>query len=806
MSRRGKKYKSTKKRRDVFTRKKLSTAVSAATLLATSGYVVAQSSIEEVVVTATRRAQAVQDIPYNISTISGDEITRMGATSLTDVVRMVPGLASATVGQRQSINSTLILRGVNANNPGTQSIIQNMTDPAVSTYIGDIPLYFNFKLTDIERVEVLRGPQGTLYGSGSVGGTVRFIFNKPDTEEKIARVSGRFSANDESDEMNYSTDFIGNLPLSDNFAVRVTGGYEQQGGVTDASGLLQLDSTGVPVLGDPTDPDSAGIFLPTQKDTDDFESWYIRASALWDITDNATAVLSLMHQEDDGDGDTLKGITNGADEGPGWDHTERHLAGPAEFETDMVSLEVSVDLGFASLTSATGYSKADQDNAHDVSGLYDAITGLYFGFPNARIAAPSITSTEAEVVTEELRLVSQGDGPWDWVAGFWYKDQEQTAAFDDKFLGFSTWAADPTSSGSLIAQLYGQPTVQAFFAAFYGGDTNADPYIQRRTLKFEEKAVFGELTYHVTDAWQVTAGFRQFWQDFSQDNRIDFSVIGPGFTTDEQTSANFNDHILKVNTSYQINDDHMVYFTWAEGFRHGGANGFPIVGPNAVDASLLIYDQDEATNYEIGAKGFLFDGRARYSAAIYRIDWDEPQLDNFLGPLAVPSVLNGNKARTQGIEFEMNAQWTDNLSMTFGYSYTDAELKSGFAVTGGAQVGNDGERLPGVPKHQISWAANLFQPLNNNSELHYYINGSYRSSINTNFNSTFRDFASLDGFAIVDAGINWNWDKWSIGAFVNNIGNEEALSGVNISRDTFDDTGWVGRPRHYGITASYSFF
>ena len=263
--------------RDYFSPNTLAVAIGA--IVMTSG-VIAEATLEEVVVTATRRATSVQDIPYNISAIDGDALRRTGATGLTDALRMIPGLASADVGQRQAINSTIILRGVNANNPGRNSITQNMTDPAVSMYVDDVPMYFNINANDVDRVEVLRGPQGTLYGSGSVGGTVRFILNKPSTEESFARISGRFGTNEESDEMNHSTDFVGNLPVSDNAALRVNVGYKTLGGVTDAVGLLKVDSNNVSVLSDPNDVDSAAIVLPTQEDTDGYQSWYFRGALL----------------------------------------------------------------------------------------------------------------------------------------------------------------------------------------------------------------------------------------------------------------------------------------------------------------------------------------------------------------------------------------------------------------------------------------------------------------------------------------------------------------------------------------------
>jgi outer membrane receptor protein involved in Fe transport len=250
----------------------------------------------------------------------------------------------------------------------------------------------------------------------------------------------------------------------------------------------------------------------------------------------------------------------------------------------------------------------------------------------------------------------------------------------------------------------------------------------------------------------------------------------------------------------------MIYATWSQGFRHGGANGFPTIGPYAVDESLLEYAPDEADNFEVGIKGTSSDQSLRYSLSVYRIDWENPQLDVFLGPLAIPSVINGSEARNQGIESELTAQLTDNLTMTFGYSYTSAELTKAFTIPGSSpKIGNDGDPLPGVPKRQASLALNYYQPIEN-GQANYYLNGSYRSEVDTTFNSDFSDYANLDGFSIWNLGVNWELDGYSVGLFVNNATNEEGMTGVSgIERPVFSQRAALTRPRSYGVSFSYNF-
>ena len=190
----------------VFRRKRLSTAVALGALMIATE-VAAQPELEEVVVTATRRAQAVQDVPYSISVLNGQTIDNTGVTDLNDMVSLIPGLVSAEMGADAGVNSSLIMRGVNANNPGTNNILPNVVEASVSTYLNNSPVFLNLKLADISRVEVLRGPQGTLYGSGSVGGTVRFIFNEPDTEQASASVSAGVSSSAHSDDLGHEVSF-----------------------------------------------------------------------------------------------------------------------------------------------------------------------------------------------------------------------------------------------------------------------------------------------------------------------------------------------------------------------------------------------------------------------------------------------------------------------------------------------------------------------------------------------------------------------------------------------------------------------
>ena len=826
-------------------RKKLSLAVSAGAMLA-SPFASAQNVLEEVIVTAQRRSESVIDVPYNISVIGGDMIKSVGAANVDDVLRMIPGLAFDNAGNKQQLNNNMILRGVNFQSPGFTNSFQNLADAPVSMYVGEIPVFSVIQMTDIERVEVLRGPQGTLYGSGSVGGTLKFHFNNPDTENRVLDVSSKFSGNSHSDELNYGVNFVGNLPISDNFAIRVAGGYQELGGVTDSNGQFALGpntdpaSTGPvtsavigtlppvpvftqPLLSDPTDPDSAPIIEPIE-DIDNFDTWHLRVSALLDVNDNFEVLASWYHQEDDGTGDTAAGIIgNDPNNNTEWSHTLRRGSEFLNFKTDIAALEISADLGFATVTSATGYTYLDKDYTNDISGLYQRLDdldfgffpgfGSYGGFPRLQTPSPQVVD-EFETFTEEIRLVTDTGSRWDAVAGFFYKDQRQDVGGYDLWPGYFSWIQDPTTA---VATATGA-TVAATLAP-YANTTLSYPFTLFREIDFEEKAVFGEVTFRITDKWQITGGARIFWQDFGQKLFNSLPICGvfcsttgaplDGVVADEALVADFQDEIFKVNTSYDFRDDHKIYFTWAEGFRHGGANPFGtggILGP----PEFATYASDKATNWEIGLKGMLMGNRARYSMAGYFIQWDNPQTDGFFGGFALPAVINAEEAETLGFEMEFTAAPTENWLITFGYNYVNAEFSKDATTLAGLSgtLGSiaDGDPLPGVPEHMASWSVDYFRPLQNGAEIHANLNGNVRSSITTFPNANFRDYAEIDGFSLWNASINYRMDKWSIGAFVNNIGDEVALTGARIFQGEFDDRATIGRPRSFGISANYSFY
>ena len=351
--------------------------------------------------------------------------------------------------------------------------------------------------------------------------------------------------------------------------------------------------------------------------------------------------------------------------------------------------------------------------------------------------------------------------------------------------------------------------------------------------------VFGELTLHVNEEWQITGGIRAFWQDFLHDFDQTLPFCGlfcsnpqqPGFllggTTVTDAKRDFQDQIFKVNTSYNISDDMMAYFTWAEGFRHGGANTLPQAGRQASLPGLLQFQPDTTTNWEVGLKGSL-SKNINYSIAAYIVEWDKFQFNSF-NSNGFKVVLNGDKAETKGIELELNGNMGEGLTYNIGYSFVDAKVTKDFVIsdylagtTGSFAIPafttaplitvSDGDTLPNVSEHTFAFALGYLQPLKMNTwSLAYHVDGKYSSDTKSTFNQSInlgRDFFEIDSYAVFNASIALESNEnWTASLFVRNIGNEQNLAAGN----TAASAGGVHqyffslRPRTIGLAFNYRY-
>ena len=777
---------------------------------------------EEIVVTAGRRSQTVLDVPYNITALSADTLSRTGASSVNDVIRLVPGLVQNDQGPAlYGSGNNVIMRGLNAQSQsriGTGGTTQTVSP--VSTYFGNVPIFFALTMNDIERVEVLRGPQGTLYGSGSVGGTLRFIPKKPQSGQFLAEARSGFGWSERAGSPNYDLGAVFNLPISGAITLRAVGGYQRLAGFIDAVGLVATDTQdpfGIPSRRVASDI-ASGFVLAPREDTNSSANWFARGTLRWEASEAAIVDLTYHHERTAvDDAQSVNSFWQGQTvdysvaDFPGSRGRNRDTTTPAgglypngatflpdggkyrstsfirqynDRDVDLVSLDASMDLGFATVTSTTTYADNQVDFLTNNTDLYLNVSNPAGGYPLAsfynyypRLMAPTLNERRNRVFTEELRLASEGSNIIDYVAGVYYSKDRQRDIVHQSNPGILAFSNATT-------RFHANPEARDL-------NWHAD-----RRITFEDKALFGEVTAHLTPKWQVTGGVRVFWQRFANSYRQEYPICGlycgDGFSPGQQRGGSFVSRtrsfhraVKKLNTSYEPSPGIRVYATYSEGFRRGGANTVANSGNFASLPAYQSFEPDFARNYEIGFKGSVR-RRVDFTLALFQIDWSAFQFEA-LTPSAIPAVFNGNEARSRGGEIEWTARVSDALTLSAGYAYTDARLTRSFEIIdlpqyGGRPIvairGAAGARLPATPRHSLSGFIDYRTSLRDSGwTIGANLNASYRSSIVAALPSASSFFYSIPGYGLV--GSRFTLDKgeaWGVDLTVQNLTNSLARS------------------------------
>lgn len=786
----------------------------------------APESLQEVVVTANRRAQSLNDVPYNISAIGADAIAKSGATSLADLARLSAGLVEVDQGPALfGSGNNIIMRGLNAQSLNRTADGQEVTVSPVSTYLGNIPIFFPVTIKDLERVEVLRGPQGTLYGSGSAGGTVRFIPKSPELNKTSFEVNASGGYTQDASQPNGSVDGVINLPIGEHIAIRTVAGYERLAGFIDQVGLIKTSdgsARGIPTPAIPGDLTSSFLLSP-EKDTNNSDDYFVRADLKWQPIDTAKVDFIYHHQNTHvqdlqsinpywpggvvdfsltnfpgSRGPDELGLPNGGFfpngstlfPGGGRYRDTKFFKTPNARKVDVFAVDGSVDLGFATLSSTTSYFHNTVEYLTENSPAYDYVNSVDGGIPLVafynffpRLTVPTWSDRDNKNLSEEIRLASNGEHRMlDYVVGAYYSDERTHDLLNQYNPGITEFSAATT-------QFHANPQY---------GDLN---WYTDRHIRFKDRALFGELTWHIMARWQVTGGVRFFWQQFANDYRQQFYICGAfcgdGVSPNQELGTSVisqdqstHDHISKLNTSFDITHDMKLYFTYAEGFRRGGPNGLSTVGNFASLPQYLSFKPDLAKNYEIGVKG-TFAGRLNYTLSAFNINWTNFQFEGGT-PSAIPAVFNGDRAQSRGLEAELTALVSRQLSLSLGYAYTDAKLTSTFQLfdykqygflAGDAPIlaisGPKGAPLPGASKNSITASADYMMPISADGEtaLEFNINGSYRSAAAASFPSASIWPSQIPSQVILNTRVALDLGpSWSVDLSVRNLTNALGLA------------------------------
>lgn len=715
--------------------------------------------IEEVVVTATRRAEGVQDIPYNITAVSGDAMRDVGATSLSKMAQFVPGMQMVDAGARGS--SLVTLRGMNIG--GLQAAENQGGKDVISRYVNDTPLLIDFKLIDIERVEVLRGPQGTLYGRGAMGGTVRYILNKPSTEALSGEVYGKVSQNAESDGFSYETTAILNLPLSETLAARFALGYLDDAGFIDYTNVL-------------VNP-GASNDLRSVDDANDEQTTSARASLRWEPTDEFYIQANYYLQDQQAGG---RQAGNELFTGNKYESAMRYEE-PYDAKDQLTNVEFGWQTEYVEIFSTTSVANFDGRGQRDQTDLL--VVDIYPGYANfPEFSAFTEEIDEVDTLVHETRFLSTGDGAFDWIAGFYYEKESSQGSSTEFTPGYQDWAGIDTGWGEIEYQALNDDT-------------------------FTEKAVFGELTWHMSEDFQATVGVRTFEQtlDIKQDCTLipiywfyrDGLPVEPECDSGKGT---VKDTVGKVNLSYDVSSDVMVYGTWAEGFRRGGVN----IGPGLLPSEKT-YDPDKATNWELGLRSTWVDGRVTANAALFRIDWDDLQVPTKSQVNALNITKNGNQGQIDGAELTLQAYATEQLRLDAWVTVYDTRLTEDAQEIDGLK----GDSFPGVPKVQFNLAADYSIALNS-AELILRGNYYWKDAVKTQLNDTIAnngDYVELDSYGLLNVSADYVRNQWHVKLFVDNVTDQYYENGARgeARYGTRGAFRYVGNPRIVGLEAGYSF-
>ena len=644
----------------------------------------ASYTLQRMIVTATKRAQLAQDVPFSLNVQSEEDIKRLNTTDLEDLSRNVAGLSIQNLGPGQSV---VTIRGVSSgqivrDQPGVKEqvgVYLDETPISLSLFTPDIDLF------DLNRVETLRGPQGTLFGSGSIGGTVRYITNQPllGVNEVKVEIDGNYL--DEGSLGGHLKTAL-NVPLGEDAAVRLVAYGTRYGGFIDAH------------------KEGGSV----DEDVNDGTRHGGRISLLWEPTENLSITPRVLYQNIDLGGFNRDEVYNlfsnpyTVPPTPLGDR-EQYLLLDEAFEDETLIFDTVINWSIEDLfdvTYSASYINRDLLVSRDASALTGSVS-VDIGFPEDQVANPSNLrdTTDLEQMTHELRLSSSDDSKLQWLAGVFYSDVERD---------YSQRLPTPGYDALFI------PSADTNFP-----DAVDSPYSSDLTYDLRQIALFGEATYKLLDRLGLTAGLR--WYDWEEDKTF---RSGGGFSNsdaqNQDETVSSDGFTPRFMVSYDANDNVTLNAQISRGFRLGGVND-PLNKDLCTDSqgvnhfpTYSVYQEfeDETLwNYEVGFKSSF--ENVTFNGSVFYTDIENLGVNVDAGPCSSRVTISVPESHTTGAELELSIQPTRSLLLAFAGSYVEAEFDSTIrAATDGSVVDGieNGNRIPSVPDWQISGSATYTLP------------------------------------------------------------------------------------------------
>jgi iron complex outermembrane receptor protein len=745
------------------------------------------SMITEIVVTASRREERLSDVPLSISAFTDETMQALGVKGIADIEAFTPGL---TLQGTSTSGTTISIRGIRSQNVGSAT---------TGVYIDDTPIQVRAvgytaensypMLFDLERVEVLRGPQGTLFGAGSQGGTVRFITSRPNMSEFEGHALAESSFSEEGDPSYEVGLALGGPIVADKVGFRASGWYRKSGGYIDWVNR----TTGAP-RGDDVNWEEYKVgrvafgFQPSERLT-------ITPSALFQETYRYHVPLYWESFSEPDEGDFV---------------TATQVRMPRRDRFVLPSLSIDYDFDQVRLISVTSYFDRDEEKSNDFSYLFtSAFQGgnpFLAAFPD--YAVESRYTNKQENFTQELRLQSVEDGGrFDWTAGLFYSDAQQ----------LSTQHMYDPDLNDLTQSVFGRTPEQVFGIGLFEGVYSV--YFLNETTE-RQLAAFGEASYDLTDRLKLTVGLRASQAEF------DFDFLGEGpYNAGHSVSSGSSEETpvtQKVSVSYQLDQDKLLYATASKGYRIGGANtqiSDVLCGQDLANFGLATipttFDSDYLWNYEIGTKSKFFGNRLQVDASVFYINWEDIQQRIQFPICAFNFITNLNEANSQGFDLYAAAQVTNNLLVTLAVGYTDAAYTEDTfggmnAATGQrAVLFADGDPL-GVPEWSVSTGIRYDFPFLARHDgfvrADYAYTAAYKVGPGPRSVSHDPFLRNIDERNLVKLRAGVTLDRLELAAFVDNVLDEApAMGRARLGNRGVAFTNVSARPRSYGMSLSYRF-
>jgi len=719
--------------------------------------------VEEIIVTATKRETTMKDTPAAIAAVSGDAIRENQAFSLESFTRMDP---SIQVNNRGVGDNQIIVRGISSSGKPTVGLY---FDEAVITGLGldggsdNQP---NIQLHDMERVEVLKGPQGTLFGAGSMSGTVRFITNKPDLSQPSFGFSGSAASVKDGNEL-FQGEFMANVPLiQDKLGARAVVWGDSGGGYIDQTS-------------------SAGY----KENVNDQSIWGGRLILASQLSDALKITATGLYQQTEADGSQYFEFGQ-----PDYQNISPTLE-PFEDETKLFSLVADYTTDFGTFTATSSYMDRELYFSRDSTP-----TARFFNLPFdlAYHQGQDISNWSSEV-----RFASSFDGPLQIVAGAFYAELESEVTNAALFVFDDSGVAPCRFHGDCVA------------TGFAGNDINSG----FSNTNIDQLALFTEVEYKIAEQWTGTVGIRYYDADIFEGKIETQELARPPQTVDRVLlDETISEDELSYNfaLAYAATEDTTFYARIASGFRPGGVNDWRSAASRGVSVPAQ-YGSDTLWNYEVGVKSYLLDRALYAELSAYRIDWSDQQI-SLQDPNAIFAFIgNAGKSYVNGLELQINAQPTDSLTLNVGATYTDSRLSEDMPIPPTPAptsqnpnptqppYGFDGDRIPYSPKWSLAGSAQYEIPISSQITGYASTSFNYRSVSYTAFNSTFgsTNYQALEDYLMMGVRFGVRFGAWDTSIFVDNVTDEVPDLGLRVTGDGFRV--YTARPRTAGLRVSTRF-